>query len=153
MQTFQYEGDVHALRKWAVNRGDGRETPPEPFKSWIEDLLMSQRELGEIGYWVGVITPESPTDGEWCQGYPHAHYKSVGWPKKSLTAITYLAKPDAGGQFGLGGLNKDDPYEFIDVEEGLTIVCDGATWHGARPVTSGTRIALITSGPPLEEDA
>lgn len=143
-----YPGNVHELRKWAVNR-QGRE-PPEQFTKWIAELLQRTRKLATIGYWVGVITPESPDseDGDWCLGYPHAHYISVGWPKDSMTAVTYLSVPDEGGQFGLGGLSPDDPFEFVDVEEGMTVVCDGATWHGARPVTAGTRMALITSGPP-----
>jgi len=153
METVTYQGDVHELRKWAVNRC-GDIPPPEPFKTWIEDLLTKGGGIirEKIGFWVGVITPDSPLsdDGEWCRGYPHAHCISVGWPKDSLTAITYLSIPDEGGQFGLGGFSPDDPYEFIDVEEGLTVVCDGATWHGARPVTKGTRMALITSGPPIE---
>lgn len=144
-----YPGDVHELRKWAVNRGD--RPAPEPFQAWVRKLLTRDRALGKIGYWLGVITPDSPDseDGEWCRGYPHAHCISVGWEKRSMTAVTYLAVPEEGGQFGLGGLDPNDPFEFIDVEEGLTVVCDGATWHGSRPVTAGTRIALISSGPPM----
>lgn len=146
MQTFQYEGELHLLRKWACNRCE--DEPPEPFLSWVTGLIEERVETSSMGYWVGVITPESPLDGDWCRGYPHAHCVSVNWDKRTMTAITWLSIPESGGEFGCGGLDKDDPYEFIDVKPGLTAVVDGATWHGARPVHSGTRIALISTGFP-----
>jgi hypothetical protein len=148
MEMLHYDGDIHVLTKWAVNRIDTDEVPPEPFRSWIKQFFKPAKLLG---YHVGVITPDSPdsADGEWCRGYPHAHYISVGWPKDTPTVITYLAAADSGGQFGLGGLSPDDPYEFIDVKPGLALLIDGATWHGARPVHAGTRISLMTCGEPI----
>ena len=148
MKTLRYDGDIHELAKWAANRVDTDEVPPEPFRSWITQFFKPAKLLG---YCVGVTMPDSPNsaDGEWARGYPHAHYISIGWPKDAVTVITYLAAPVSGGKFGLGGLSPDDPYEFIDVEPGLAVVIDGATWHGVQPVTKGTRISLMTCGEPI----
>ena len=144
MQILRYEGDLHKLRTWAVNRDDN---PPEPFNSWFLALLPEDCR-GNVGHYIGVITPDSPLDGDWVRGYPHCHVKSVNWHPKTVTVVTYLAAPEVGGEFGLGGLSPNDPYEFIKVESGMAVMMDGATWHGARPVLAGTRIALISSGTP-----
>jgi len=146
METYTYEGDLHKLRKWAVNRRND-EAPPEPYRSWVRGL-MPENCRGAIGYWVGVITPESSVLNGWVRGYPHAHVESVNWHPETTTAVTYLSVADSGGEFGIGGTSEDDPYEFINPVPGLTVLMDAVTWHGVKPVHAGTRMALITSGPP-----
>lgn len=145
MKTRHYKGDLHALLKWAVNRNDC--APPEPFQSWVRNL-MPENCRGNIGYHVIALTPDSPAADGWHKGFPHSHITSVDWQPETTSAVTYLATPERGGEFGLGGLRKNDPYEFIDPEPGMTVMCDATQWHGVRQVLQGTRIALVTSGPP-----
>jgi hypothetical protein len=147
----EFKGDIHELRRWAVNRANQHLTAlaPEPYYSWVVDLLPLDARNG-VAHWVGICTPESPLDlaGDWVKGYPHIHTESVNWPPKSTTVITYLTAPEEGGEFALGGLSKDDEYTLYPIYEGLTVVCDAVTWHGVKPVKKGTRIALITTGHP-----
>ena len=140
MKTAQYEGDLHVLAKWAVDRDTGE--PPEPYRSWVKALLPP----GHIGYFAGMVTPSTPTVDGWAQGYPHAHVISVGWKDPcQISAITYVGIPEEGGEFGYGGLNKDDPYVLVPVKPGLTVFVDAATWHGVKPVLSGARVALVAT--------
>lgn len=141
MKTAHYDGPIQPLIKWAVNREAGV-LPPDPFCSWVQKLL----DRPVVEYWVGVITPYSQLDGDWVDRYPHTHINSVGWPAETPTAMTYLVAPDLGGEIGVGGVNEDDPYQFIKPTRGLTVIVDAATWHGVKPVLAGTRIALISSG-------
>ncbi len=138
----QYDGPIHALTKWAVNKRD--DVPPEPFASWIADLV-PEVYRDRLGYYTGCITPNTPLDGDWCRGYPHCHVKSVDWEPDTLTVITYLTVAEEGGEFGLGGLKETDPYTFMVPKPGLSIMLDAVRWHGARPVIRGTRISLMAS--------
>ena len=149
MQTWKYEGDLYNLSRWALNRTSReREELPEPYRSWVIELLPENcRET--VAAWVGFSTPYSPLDGDWILGYPHTHVISRSWPEESTTVITYLTAPEEGGEFGMGGKNKDDPYEFVMPEPGLTVKCDATIWHGVKPVIKGTRLALITTGFPI----
>lgn len=147
----EYKGDIHQLRKWAVNRSNQHLLPfaPEPYWSFVMDLLPPDARNG-VAHWVGICTPESTLNlaGDWVKGYPHIHTQSVNWPEKSTTVITYLTAPEEGGEFALGGLSPDDEYTLYPVYEGMTVMCDAVTWHGVKPVKKGTRIALITTGHP-----
>lgn len=142
-----YEGDVEALRKWAINRGCSGQKfePPEPFRSWIVSILPEDCR-NNLGFWVGIVTPESKLDGDWVKGYPHIHKISRGWSDKTTTTLTYLVAPEEGGEFCLGGLSPDDTYTKIKVFPGLTLSVDSVTWHGVLPVTKGSRMALISTG-------
>lgn len=149
MKTYQYPGDILELRKWALNRRGQLKDPPELFERWVLPLVQGDRDIVYCGYWVGCCTPDNkrnPNDPVWHLGYPHTHNRSVGWADETLTAITYLSVAEEGGEFALGGLSPDDPYELVKPELGLTVVTDAATWHGVRYVSRGTRLALITTG-------
>lgn len=152
IQKHYYPGDAQLLLRWAINRGEAeqkRRDPPEPFKSWVRNL-MPVACRNQIGYWVGSATPKSKlsADGKWLDRFPHRHIDSMGWPREATTIMTYLAEPLEGGDIAIGGLSPDDPYEEIEVEIGLTLMVDSATWHGVRPVPRGTRIVLLTTGMP-----
>lgn len=146
--TEQYTGDLEPLIRWAVNRGCSNQdskAPPEPYKSWVENLL-PEKCRGSVGWWIGIVTPESKASPDWVDRYPHRHVDSMGWDPQTTTIITYLVAPQTGGRFAMGGGAADDPYNDIKITPGLTISMDAATWHGVRPVGKGTRIALICTG-------
>ena len=151
----QYEGNIDELLAWANRPASVEEIrmadtpPPEPYRSWV-NTLMPEGHLETVKWWVGRNDENSPNDGEWIEGFPHIHVESVQWVPTVTTAITYIAVPEEGGEFALGGLSPDDPYTLIKPELGLTLVTDAITWHGVKPVKSGNRIALITSGFPEE---
>lgn len=148
METTYYTGDLQTLLRWALNRRDDK--PPEPYGAWVRNH-MPKNCLANVGYHVGGLTERSPLDGDWHIGYPHAHNVSVGWPNEATTVLTYLAVAQEGGEFAIGGLDRNDPYELITPEPGLTLIMDATVWHGVKPVRKGTRIALITSGVPVDE--
>ncbi len=150
MDALRYKGPLEPLIKWATNRGRSAKTPaepPEPYRSWVRDQ-MPPNCRNVIGYWVGVITPDSELDGDWVKGYPHIHAITMGWEPSTTTVMTYLTAPTKGGEFALGTSKESDPYTLIKVTPGLTVKCDAVTWHGVKPVLEGTRIALITTGCP-----
>ena len=101
-----------------------------------------------VGYWASVVTPFSKLAGDWVDPFPHNHVNSMNWSPGTTTVITYLVAPDAGGEFGLGGHDPSDPYEFIKPEPGLSISIDATVWHGVKPVQAGARIALMSTGWP-----
>ena len=146
ISTFQYEHGLEPLITWAVNRGQATITaePPEPFSTWIKSVLPVW--CTRLGFWVGVITPDSKLNGDWVDGYPHTHANSMKWPPNTTTAMLYLVAPEAGGEFAIRGQEESDPYTLIKVVPGLTVLTDAVTWHGVKPVKKGTRIALITTG-------
>jgi len=147
---IRYEGDLQPLIRWAVNRGQSKRdkiSPPEPFRSWIEQQL-PENCRDHFGFWVGVVTPDSKCDGDWVSPYPHRHVDSMGWKPETTTLLTYLIAPEDGGEFCLGTTEEDGTYQKIAVEPGLTISTDAATWHGVLAVKKGTRMALITTGFP-----
>lgn len=150
MRTTQYPGELQPLIRWAINRNAATITqePPEPFRTWIK-AQMPPYAQHKIEYWVGLITSESRLDGDWVDGYPHTHVQSVGWHPSAITAMTYLVAPDLGGEIGVGGKKETDPYEFTLPTPGLTVIVDAETWHGVKPVISGTRVALISTGKAL----
>lgn len=131
--------------KWALNRQD--QPPPEPYLSWLAGLMPETHRVG-MGYWIGCVAPNSPLDGDWVKGYPHCHVNSVKWSPDTLTITTFLIIPESGGEFALGGNKETDPYTLIAPKLGLSIVNDAVRWHGVKPVTSGTRMSLMTSSPP-----
>ena len=146
---MKYEGDLEPLIMWAVNRGHAAKTmePPEAFRIWVREMLPGHCR-NDIRYWVGVITPDSELDDGWVKGYPHTHVNSMSWPPDATTVMMYLIVPEAGGEFWLGGLDPADPYTSITVKPGLAIIVDAKTWHGVKPVISGTRMAIIATGLP-----
>ena len=149
----QYEGSISELLTWANRPMSPEESrnrqdpPPEPYNTWVKGL-MPAGHLETVKWWVGRADENTPNDGEWIQGFPHIHVESVQWVPTVTTAITYVEVPEKGGEFALGGLSPDDPYTLIKPELGLTLVTDAITWHGVKPVISGNRIAIITSGFP-----
>ena len=153
MDILRYEGDLHALLKWAVNRVESVDTyktlpaPPEGFIDWVT-ALMPENCRETLGHWISSHTADSPHDGEWARGYPHNHITSVGWDPDATTVLTYLITESQGGEIAVGGLNKDDPYEIIAPEPGMAVRVDARTWHGVRAVRGGGRIALGTTGFP-----
>lgn len=148
IEIVHYRGDLHDVTKWAINRRSNV-PPPDEFYQWVRDL-MPEKCKGVIGYHLNFYTPLTPTDesGEWVRGYPHSHVWSVDWPPETFTCLTYLAVADEGGEFGLGGMDREDPYEFVMPEPGMTFLFDAMRWHGVRPVKRGTRLSLLTSGVP-----
>ena len=146
-----YPGNIQLLLRWASNRNSGKQDrhPPEPFKSWITKL-MPENCRHHMGWWVGVGTPDAKLseDGEWLDRFPHRHIDSMGWPPETITLMTYLSVPLEGGEIAVGGLSKDDPYEEIMPEVGMTLGVDALIWHGVRPIKEGTRIVLLTTGMP-----
>lgn len=154
MTPQMYEGDIEALRKWAVNRGGYGKISgdaPEPYLNWIKQFLPPEhRNL--IRHWIGVSSTDSALsdDGEWVRGFPHTHETSMGWPAPVTTVITYLMIPEEGGEFALGTRNPDDGYTLIKPELGLTVWCDSVTWHGVRRIKAGGRISLLSTGFPVE---
>jgi hypothetical protein len=150
MEPCQYEGDLQPLIRWAVNRGESqreRPSPPEPFRLWIYEQMPAVCRA-RMGYWVGIVTPESKLNDGWVDRYPHIHSESMGWHPITTTAMTYLVAPEEGGEFALGGEDPLDEYKLFTVTPGLTVMVDAVTWHGVLPVRAGTRIALITTGFP-----
>ena len=146
MEIYHYEGDLHELAKWAVNRGMGikYQEPPAAFQKVIGELLPE----GLIGHFVNVQITESPNDGEWADRFPHVHMdpeNSCGWEKDTYTLLTYLATDIEGGEFALGGESPDDPYEIVKVEPGMIIKVNEATWHGVRKCGKGIRLSIVTT--------
>lgn len=150
MKTAFYDGDIESLRRWAINRANLATQVPEPYRSFVLNL-MPPNCRGRIRHWVGFTNPDSslnPDDPEWVRGFPHIHKESVNWPDEAYTVITYLHVPEEGGEFALGGLSPDDPYQLVKPEVGLTVMCNAVTWHGVRAVKRGGRMAFITTGFP-----
>jgi len=150
IETFEYPGELQPLIKWAVNRNQANhvQVPPDPFPEWVAGL-MPEECRGEIHYWVGVVSPDSKLSGkssDWVDGYPHTHVNSVGWRPSATTVMLYLTVADDGGEIAIGGDNEDDEYTLIQPYPGMAVRVDAVTWHGVKPVKSGTRIALITTG-------
>ena len=143
-----YPGDLHDLTKWAINRRnvDSYGVPPA-YQEYIESLIPDKRKH-VIGHHLNFYTPMTPTDesGQWVRGYPHSHVWSVNWPPETFSVLTYLAVAEEGGEFALGGLERNDPYEFFVPKQGQSFMFDATQWHGVRPVTRGTRLSLLTSG-------
>ena len=154
MQT-KYEGDLEALLDWAqtVNWAERQfDTAPEPYRSWVMELMPKQYR-NTLWHLFGMVNPRSELNTpEWVQGYPHIHTRTANLKPDVLTAITYLRVAEEGGEFAMGGLEEDGPYETIIPEPGLTVICDAETWHGVRPVRKGTRIALISTGLESKDD-
>lgn len=152
IELIRYKGDLHDVIKWAINRRNvGNHTPPADFSAFIH-ALMPEKCRKHIGYHLNFYTPLTPTseDGKWVRGYPHSHVWSVNWPPETFTCLTYLAVAEEGGEFGIGGMERNDPYAFVVPEPGQTFMFDAMRWHGVRPVTRGTRLSLLTSGVPQE---
>lgn len=145
IEILRYPGDIYEVIKWAVNRFDRKE-PPQ-FTAWLQSLMPEECKQ-TIGHHLNLHTPQTPTEGGWIRGYPHSHIWSVNWDARTTTVLTFLAMSDEGGEFGLGGNDREDPYEFFKPEIGTTIVFDAMRWHGVRAVTKGTRISLLSSGFP-----
>lgn len=150
LETFEYPGELQPLIKWAVNRNQANnvQVPPDPFPEWVAEL-MPEECRGEIHYWVGVVSPDSKLSdksSDWVDGYPHTHVNSVGWRPSATTVMLYLTVADDGGEIAIGGDNEDDEYTLIKPYPGMAVRVDAVTWHGVKPVKSGTRIALITTG-------
>lgn len=148
VEILRYPGDIYDVIKWAVNRYDRKE-PPE-FREWLRSL-MSEDVRDTIGHHLNLHTPQTPTEDGWIRGYPHSHVWSVNWDPRTTTVLTFLAMSDEGGEFGLGGNTREEPYEFFKPEIGTTIVFDAMRWHGVRAVTRGTRISLLSSGFPTRD--
>ena len=140
-----YHEDLAPLIAWVEDGMIG--VPPEPFWSWLRNH-MPPNCRARIEHKLGIITPNSPRNGEWVKGYPHIHSATMGWKPEVFTIITYLIVPESGGEFMMGGANVDDPYEVIKVKPGLSVGTDSVTWHGVLPVHEGRRVALITNGFP-----
>lgn len=147
VEALQYQGDMHTLRMWAINRG-GNIEPPDPYYSWVRKILPAHAHH-QIGYHMSFHRSDSPTteDG-WCLGFPHSHVSSVNWPPDSASLMLYLAVADEGGEICIGGLGRDDPYDVFQPKIGDAFLIDGLTWHGVRPVKRGTRVMLLASGIP-----
>ena len=145
-----YMGELQPLIRWAVNRGDMDVVKslklPEEFRLYIEHLM--PEGFPDAKYWVGLITPHNKNKDGWVEGYPHRHVDSVNWPPQTPTLMTYLITPEIGGEIGMGGENRDDPFKFIKPEPGMTVLTDAKTWHGVKPVFRGTRLALLATGWP-----
>lgn len=153
MEYKYYNGDLHDLTKWAINRRNvTSEGPPEEFVRFINWVTPDNVKGGVIGYHLNFYTPLTPTDetGLWVRGYPHSHVWSVDWPPDTFTCLTYLAVADEGGEFLLGGMERDDPYTTFWPKPGQCFLFDAMRWHGVKPVTKGTRLSLLTSIVPPE---
>ena len=149
IDVVRYPGEIFPVVKWAVNRSL-RERPAD-FHDFLLSL-MPKKCHNAIGYHLNVHTSASPTDesGQWVRGYPHSHVWSVDWPPDTFTCLTYLTVADEGGEFALGGLERDDPYQLVTPEIGQVFMFDAMRWHGIKPVIRGTRISLLCSGMPEE---
>lgn len=149
VEVARYPGEVFPVVRWAVNRKD--KPPPEEFEAFLHGLMPEKCRF-MLGYWLNVHTNESWIDesGEWIDGYPHSHVWSVDWPPDTFTCLTFLTVADEGGEFALGGLERDEPYELIKPEIGQVFMFDAMRWHGIKPVIRGTRISLLCSGMPEE---
>lgn len=145
VQVLRYPGDMYEVLKWAVNRN--QRPLPEKFEEWISQFMPNK---AYFGHHLNVHTPLTPVVDGWVRGYPHSHVWSVDWPPDTVTCVTFLTAADEGGEFGLGGKERDDPYEFFVPEEGTTILFDATRWHGVKPIRKGTRISLLSSGMPTE---
>lgn len=146
VQIVRYPGEIFPVVKWACNR---KRPKPEGFEEFLLDL-MPHKCRAVFGYHVNVHTCESPVEDGWIRGYPHSHVWSVDWPPDTFTCLTFLAVADEGGEFALGGLERDDPYELVTPEIGQVFMFDAMRWHGIKPVIRGTRISLLCSGVPEE---
>jgi len=145
LEILRYPGDLYLVVKWAINR-EGRTIPPE-FQEWLQGL-MPESCRQTIGHHLNLHTPITPVEDGWVKGYPHSHVWSVDWAPETTSVLTFLAMSEEGGEFGLGGNDRDDPYEFFKPEVGTTIVFDAMRWHGVRAVTKGTRLSLLSTGFP-----
>ncbi len=154
INVVQYDGCLHEVTKWAINRRNVGYEPPTEFLEFIHQLMPEKcRDI--VGYHLNFYTPMTPTDesGEWVRGYPHSHVWSVDWPPEAFTCLTYLSVADEGGEFALGGLERDEPYTFVEPQPGQTFMFDAMRWHGVRPVKKGVRLSLLTSGVPDQTNA
>ena len=140
-----YPGNVEELFKWVRTGKWKKEHAPEPYWSWVYERLPVK---SNIFHAVNRVAPNPSAEGDWLYPYPHIHTESMGWVPEVFTILTYLVAPKEGGEFAMGGLSPDDPYEDITIKPGLTVGCDAATWHGVRPVRKGNRIVLLTVGFP-----
>lgn len=148
MKTARYDGDLQPLRDWinanypaakqSAQRRD--DPPPEPFLSWA---ISHQPVSGKLKFWASKIRAGLEPD-TWFAGFPHVHV----WGSDVLTMILFVQAPQAGGEFGIGGVDKDDPYQFVTPEAGLAVFVDGDTWHGVKTVSEGERLAVIVTRVP-----
>lgn len=148
-----YEGDLAPLIEWAENGDrdrDGLGFAPEPFYSWVRNHMPPYCR-GFVTNTIGYITENGIFDGDWVKGYPHIHTTTMFWEPEIYTIITYLIVPEEGGEFAMGGLERNDPYTLIPVKPGLSIGCDSITWHGVKQVRKGKRVAIVTAGFPSQE--
>jgi hypothetical protein len=143
IELIKYPHDLYEVLKWAVNQ-DHKTIPPE-FDEWFKDQLPPQCR-DNTGHHTNVHTPDTPTVDGWVLGFPHSHTWSVDWPPDTFTCVTFLVMCEEGGEFGLGGLSPEDPYEFFTPEAGDSISFDALRWHGIRPVKKGVRISLLSTG-------
>ena len=149
VDRWKGETTIREITKWVLNRRGDHEDAPRDFRDWIEGL-MPEENRGKIGYYLNFWNEDSPLDetGEWLLGFPHSHITSVGWHPDTYSLIFYLVVAKDGGEFGVGGLDPDDPYEFITPEPGMVVGCDARRWHGVRKINKGGRLCIVISGVP-----
>jgi len=140
-----YDGNINSLLEWIKTDKYKTEHAPEPYWSWVYERLPVK---SNISHGLGKMNEQSPYFGDWSIPYPHVHTRSMKWDPKVFTILTYLVAPEKGGEFALGGLSPNDPYQDITIKPGLTIGSYANIWHGVRPVLKGERIVLFTIGHP-----
>ena len=141
MQTVHYTGDLLPLIEWVQGRamcsdescqsgrpacrGNCKEGPPEEFVSWAKEQQPEGQD--QMRFWRSRIVPMPVSDG-----WPvdrHTHSATMGWPREVITMVLYLQSPKWGGEIGLGGYNRTDPYDFVKPEPGLAVFMDSDRWH------------------------